>query len=469
MILNTLADSLVKIGRDNTIYLGIKTGVSADAFTASQFVFLRNQRGWIVNGERCVEWKQEGYYEDDKNIYILGPYVEGITLAEMLQYERGAAFPYLSRLCRALVVLQENQHEPPLIHTRTIIFIKNGGVLFLPSSSVRIINDYQSPADRMQFSEPFNHPELEGSPALSFTLATLCYLTLTDHLPWDAEDTETLHSLMHSGVVGDIHMYSPEVRPDINQEIISILSRRKYNMPPLQYWKRSFIRWLHEGIHRPLNHENRQESIYRARLILEQRKKNYRRRLLMRNNWGRIVGILVFVTLIATIPSAIIRYAVNTREISGLPPNEVIRLFYGGFNELDSAIIQDSLAEGYQFTELDEVHKLYVTSRLRMAFEFQFPFVNPLDWQATGGAPLGKRQSLYGVDMLTIRSLEQSERSARYMVTYRKWGPTSIYQGYRPNGPNNSVAFMRRDLIALRKEKNSWIIYHVERLVNSHL
>ena len=469
MILNTLADGLVQMRRDNTLYLGIKTGVSADAFTASQFVFQRNQRGWIVDGDRCVEWKQVGYYEDDRNIYIFGPYVEGITLAELLQYERGAAFPYLSRLCRVLVTLQESHHEPPLIHTRAIIFIKDGRVLFLPSSSVRIINDYQSPADRMQFSEPFNHPELEGSSSLSFALATLCYLTLTHHLPWDAEDTETLHSLMHSGVVGGIHMYSPEVRHSINQEIIGILSRRKYNMPPLQYWKRSFIRWLHEGIHRPLNREKRQETIYRARLIFEQRKKSYKRRLLMRNNWGRMVGILVIVILIATVPLAILRYSINPREINGLPPNEVIRLFYSGFNELDSAIIQDSLAEGYQFSELDEVQKLYVTSRLRMTFEFQFPFVNPLDWQATGGAPLGKRQSLYGVDMLTIKPLEQSDRSARYMITYRKWGPTSIYQGYTPNGPNNSVAFRRKDLVALRKEKNSWVIYHVERLVNSHL
>ena len=469
MILNRLAEGLVQMKRDDTLYLGIKTGVSADAFTASQFVFLRNQKGWIVEDGHIRQWNQIGYYEDDKNIYIFGPYVEGVTLAEILQYEPGSALPYLSRLCRALVALQENRRELPLMHTRAIIFLKNGGVLFLPQSCVRVINDYQSPADRMRLAEPFNHPQLKEEEAISFALATLCYLSFTHHLPWEAEDTQTLHSLMRSGVIADMHIHVPEIRPEVNQEIIGILSHPKHSMPVLHYWKKTFTRWLQEGVHRQLHQEEQQRITHRARLLFEQRKKSYKRRLLFRDNWGRIVGVLLIAIAVASIPIAILRYSLNPREIRGLPPNEVIRLFYGGFNDLNFSIMQESLADGYQFAEVDEVQKLYISSRLRMAFEFQFPYIDPLDWQATGGQPLANRQSLYGIDMLTMRSIEQSDLSARYMLTYRKWGPTTLYRNYTPNGPNNSVAFMRRDLIHLRKENNSWVIYHIERLADSHL
>ena len=456
----------MRVKRGTTYYLGVSTGVLADAFTFSQFKFQNSQRGVIVRDGQISRWNQVGYFKDHGVIYIFGAYTEGVTLAEVLQYERGEAFPYISCLCRAFEALTAHGHTLPIIHTRGIIFLKDGGVLFLAPECVRVMNDYQSPADRMCFSDPFNHPDLKNNDRISFAISVLCYFAFANVSPWDAEDSDTLHLLMRSGVVLDIQGHNPQIRPQVNQGIVGVLSRPRRTQPSLRYWSNVFGRWFYNGIHRTLDFEEQRHVVRRSRTLFETRKKIYRRRLLLRNNWKRLVGALLIATAVASAPAILHHTSLHRVETHAIESRSVIEQFYlHGFNEGMTALMARSITSDLHFAEIEEIRNLFNRSRRETIFQLQFPLVNPADW-LNGRASIGEGQSLYGVEGLTITGLHQGRQRARYKVQYRKWAPKSLYKHFRANAPYESVVWDREDNVSLVKVADSWIIERIERIKN---
>jgi len=74
--------------------------------------------------------------------------------------------------------------------------------------------------------------------------------------------------------------------------------------------------------------------------------------------------------------------------------------------------------------------------------------------------------TLYGVTGLSV-TREQSEPSPVYLVTYDKWNPAGSSEAdasLSANAVSRSEGHHVTDRVLMRKDKDDWVIYKIERL-----
>ena len=262
--------------------------------------------GWVVRDTRVMRWRQRGYYRANGCLYVLGPYhAGGKSLVEVMRGGAGAVH-YLSRLARALARLERLRVNIGVLHLRGVVFLDDGGVLFVSQDTVQLMCLYQGAGDAFNFSLPFNNQQLSGEGRLSFALAVLSYMALSGSLPWDAPSVKDLRNYMLSGVVPHIHYHNPAVKASIAQELNLILSKPTRSMPLLDYWVSSYAEWLQGGTHDTITERQGQENVRCAHVGYDERKRSFTRLRRLRENWLRgfvtvvLVGSVLLVSLFIT-------------------------------------------------------------------------------------------------------------------------------------------------------------------------
>lgn len=462
------SEGIVHIEKDGEDYLGIVTSLKSNSFAVTRLTAQKQSTGYIVRDEEIEPWQATGLTEHGGQVYAFGPYVEGRTLSEVLKYQSDSVLPYLSRLARAMEQLEHHGPPCPIIHTRAIVFLTDGGVLFLPKEVMHTIAAHQNLSDRIEFSDLYNHPDLSEEQNRSFALAVLVYYALTEEFPFVADSDEELRNLMREQVVSKPIYLVPEVRPEISAMLTRILENPRTNAPPLSEWVGHFHEWMKEGTHRDISEEERVDLIAKATTAREHMEKSYRRRQFFRRNWKRMAIIGVIAVIVGSIPATILRNALEPRAIAGLPPEEVVREFYTSINDFDHATMEDAVVDGAGSDLVNEVTNLFVMSRMRMSVELSSGFIDAQVWVDEGRPDVEASRTVYGVANLQITPLGSGSAAERvFRAEYEKWQPRVDRSASEPEpqtGPDAIQGYATVDRVHLRQEGDSWVIFRIERL-----
>jgi len=314
MELSQLAEGLVRIVRGEQAYLGIATYISTNRFAVTKLTGMKRSEGTIAREGEVITWHVHGFTQHNNSLYLYGDYVEGHTLSEVLQYSAEGFLPYLSRLTRALGTLADHGRPTPLIHTRGIVFLEDGGVLFLPPDLLRSMTEFQSPEDRHEFYEAYRHPDLKEEQNVSYAIGVLAYQSLTGTRPFNEDDEEELTERARSGLVTNPRYLVPEISPEVADTLKKALSDPQSALPELPQWSEIFQSWIQHGTHREISDEERQEILRYAEAERHGMERSYRRREYIRKNWRRYVGITLIAVLVGTIPATIIYRQLEPRS-----------------------------------------------------------------------------------------------------------------------------------------------------------
>ncbi|TVQ37193.1 MAG: hypothetical protein EA384_13105 [Spirochaetaceae bacterium] len=475
MELTQLAEGLVRIEKSGQPYLGIATYIPGNTFALTKLTAQAREDGWLVHNGQVSRWKVAGFTQHANRVYLYGDFVPSRSLAEILRLDWDHLLPYLIRMVRSLRTAERHGAEIGTLHTRSILFTDDGGVLFVPATVTRLISEQQSSSDRLEFSHIYTHPDRNDRQNLSFALAVICYRSLTGEFPYSAANEEELRDLMRARPPLEAWLRTPEIEPAVSEVLQRVLKPRqtqqaeKVEEVDSQSWLELLTQWRSKGVFRRLTDEQRLEIQARALTIERKTTRSYRRREYWRRNWKKVTAITLIVVLIGTVPGTMVRNWLQPRSTAGLPPREVVIAFYTAINNLDHATMEDAVIDGAGRDEIREVTNLFVMSRMRLAVEMTTGFIDAEQWRRDGDGTIPDGAVPYGVAGLQLQPRHEDQERAEFLVRYEKWMPGDTSQPEEPQEEDRPVAIglRREDRVRLRTDRGDWVIYAIERLSES--
>lgn len=465
MELQRLSQDMFRLSFGKELYLAIATAIKDESIGNDVPYANGDRQGWIVRGQEIFPWRHRPLCINE-TVHIIGPYLQGTTLAERL--ERGnISLGHISRLTRTLKTLKQRGMRLDAIHTQAIIFLEDGGVLFLANETVSLLCDHQGQHEYAWNYQPFNHPRSKkyghsSEERYSFALAALTYFALCGKRPWDIEDNDELRQHIMSGVLPNLHFYDPYIRPEIVTDLQAILGQPKLQPPPLEFWENFFRTHLIQGTHTDLSANEVRMRTRRAHIFLNHlRQRKVRKRRLKLNSF-RLFSVMLFLLVVGLVPYILTQLAIERPTYLQLSATDVVRTYYDGVERLDRVQVIETLIPHYAPPAIEQVKNIYRTSRVGMIFRFQNPYLQPESWIASGKERLGGRYAIYGIDNLLLTELERSEKTVRIAATYRYWLPLQFATNNPQVISGNSAVSFHREEIVLKERGGRWMIAEIK-------
>jgi hypothetical protein len=492
MQVEIMADGLLKVERNEATFLGIITSIPGRSYALQSFSTERSgptkRPGWVVRGNEIGEWLPAGFTEHEHRVVVYGPYLEGVTLEETLGRDPAEVLALLERLASAAGLLQERQIPILKLHTRGVIFLNDGGILFLPGELMNTIREHQPIPDQIRYYENMNHPDLEPAQNLSYFFASMVYRAITGQYPYHSDRLEDLHIRVRAGYSIDPVYHDPRIREDLSNDVIAVLRDPGHNLRTPAEWTERLHEWASAGPFQEVTEQGRALLLQQAEARWKRMTRNFKRREFVRKHGKVTVLIVAMVLIIGTIPGTIISKALAPRSTHGYPPEKVVTTFYDSMNSLDQATMQDCVINGAGKSAISEVMNLYVTSRMRMSVDMKTGIVPAQSWVAAGKPPLKASTFVYGVSDLHLTMMTQLPDEVVIAASYLKWQPEfpsppgqgagaaksssaggvsggAASTGAAPaaNQEIRNTAHQRKDILHLKKDRGDWVIYRIER------
>lgn len=451
----------IQITEGPRTFRAIPTGIKADRpSTLTLLASLKEHTGWLVGEQGCEEWHFSGFTRREGQVYVYGPEVQGRDLGEILLLTAPDALPYLLRLVRALMVLQDRDAALFPLLADAVIFTDDGKVLFLPSDFMMKIKDMRSPAYRVGAFEIINHPYQKGEPRVCFSVGALLYRLLTGEFPFSDTTEEGIRSKIRNLSVIPPHLVKPEIRAPVSAEILQALN--KPDGFSLSRWEKNLAGWERDGMIREITAQERDEIASRARTQKSKAAKSLRRKVFLETH-GRTVAIVALSVIVTgAVLGSILANVFAPRSTAGFSSEQVVEAFYSSINALDHATMEDAVVKKAGKQEINEVTAIFVLDRQTQAYE-GISYRVPADvWDAEGRPDLSPPYYVHGIADLTIKMIEEGDNPV-YQVTYEKWGrgETDVESAAAVPGYEGYAVTDRVHMERLRKY---WVIVRIDRL-----
>ena len=403
----------------------------------------------------ATKWPITGITEHNQEIYLLGPHIEGVTLGEALEDEERPVLSVLSRLARAVDLLERTSDLRPRLHPRTVIMEEHGGVLFLPDAFEHLVAE--STGDTLFGNDEF----LDGLPwnsRTSLRFAVMAYFGLTRTVPSAPDPTVPFSRALSGGIVPHPILVEPGLREDVARDVASGLSLSASGGRRAADWERIFARWFTTG-----THVEEGEKLSDIRRIAYERsyqlrQKRFRRQQFLRERWKQIIAVALIAVLAVTVPGTIAVRTLQPLETAGLGGLEVVEGHFAAINSLDTEFLHDTLAPRTDSGRLQTVDHIFVLSRIRGAIEGRPTVISPEEWLASGRSTLSPGTTIFGVSDLELSPLREIDGRSAVEASYRFWQPAPA-EG-EGNAENNyfGVVHDLEDIYFLERHRDTWRI-----------
>ncbi len=490
----------VQTKKDGEQRLGIRTGIKANSFALRRLTGGTTRSGYVVRDGNVYEWRSTGFREEEGEVTLLGPPLQGQALIDSIESARPEdKKPLLGRiasLTRDLKALLDHTgfepdeaprqavstgptrgrksmvrpdarpaHPYERLHGNAVMLTDDGGAFFLPAPLLDVLRDNQNIGEQLRLFEFLNHPERSGEDNLCFFVGVLVYRLLSGSYPFADADSESVHARMRDTRPLYLRYRLPETAPalaDLIAEVLDPAVPEKYDLTSLAD---ALDAIGSDGFFVDVSDDERSELAEQADLKAKRADTHYRRREAVRKNWRRAVIIGVIAVVVGSVPATIISNALAPRRTTGMPPEEVVRSYYLGMNQLDHDLMEDAVMEDAGRPEINEAMNLFVLSRMRMSAEGQSGLVDPQQWMEADRPELPPTVHLYGVSDLQLSREFQTDEEAGFVVNYIKFVPDSPdVEELDANTRAESLAFDRRDRVFLRRHRADWVIYQIDRV-----
>ncbi|HKJ85587.1 MAG TPA: hypothetical protein VKA06_05905, partial [Spirochaetia bacterium] len=414
-----IANGLITVHRNGKDFLGVDTGIPSNSPSLRKLAGQKRQHGWLIRGDGAEIWQPLGFVEHAGAIHVYGPLAAGRFVEEILHDESIDRLAMLERLAKALAVLKSEKIPMVTFHSRSLVVLDDGGVLVLPPDIMTAIREHQDYTSRIHRMERYNHPDRSPDENVGFSLAAATYFVLTGVFPYDAEDEEELHARVRAATVLPARYRDPEIREDVSSALQAELTAKD---PAVEagVWAERLREWHATGAQRELTAPERERVEQEAKQAVERLERGFKRKESVRKNGRKALIIAAIVIIVGTIPGTIIRNALQPRATAGLPPEEVVSVFYTSINTLDHMTMEDAVIDDAGRDLVREVTNLFVIDRQRMSVEMESGFVDAQEWRDADMPTLGANKSPYGVANLELVDLPSPEGERRFEARYER-------------------------------------------------
>ncbi len=447
------------ITEERVTRLGIPTGLGGGSFALTKITAGKAEPGYVVADNQISEWRFLGVTYVKGEPWLYGPMAEGRSLGEMLEQPPEAALAALLALARALVLLQERGVPSFRLQTETVLYLEEGGLLFLPPGLMALLKDSRPLDYRLMAVEAINHPYVVGKDGLTYTMAALAYRVLTGEFPFMDETEQGLRDKLRRLRVTPPHLVTPEIREDVSDFIMRALS--KPGSVALGAWVEALENWQKQGALRAVSESERAAVLAKAREHKEKAARSFRSSVFLERN-GRIILIVVAsLAVVGAIAGSILKNALAPRVTKGFSPEKVVETFYKSIGPLDHATMENCVVDGAGKAEINEAINLFVISRQTIAYEGKSYILDAAEWDAKGRPAVVSPYFVNGVTRLQI-TRERDVPNPVFTATYERYARAFEDQAPESVPPVNGRK--QTDRLYLRQDKGDWVIYRIERV-----
>lgn len=463
--ISPINERFVRIESENQEYLGLKIASNRRPQKANRRSEKQQEVGWIVRDNRLTEWPVQGIFEHEGEIYVYGPFLEGRTLNQVLDYSPKNALKSLLEFVNALVFMRENVREDVRIQLNSIIYLEEGGILFFPRTMIERIQSTQTTTERLQTFEILNNPDLETDQNYAFSIAVMTYRVLTGEWPFMADSEEEIHRQMRIRKILPPHLVRPGIGTEISSAVMRTLAKGEGEPLELREWRDQLTEWVRNGYEEPLVATSRTTLEEQAETLRKKYDRDYRTKTFFHNHW-RILAISgVVLVLVGSILGSILQNVLAPPITVGMSPEQVIETFYLGLNTFDHMTMEDCVTDDAGAEEVREATNLYVISKMREGYEGRSGYVDAQAWIDAGKPRLKSGSVPYGHSNLRIRQ----EAEGVYLVDYYKWTVESEDAENPENTRVRTVVLDRKDRLYMEDRGEYWVITRIERLQDDAL
>ncbi|MBN1696844.1 MAG: hypothetical protein JW881_04965 [Spirochaetales bacterium] len=459
-----IADALPRpILVNGKTFLGVPTGVRGSSFMLTKLSNMKHSPGMIVRGLQIIDWKFTGFTRVGEETFLYGPEEKGILLADLLDASPKDLLPLLEKLVGAFNLLKERTLPLFRIYLHSVVFLNDGGVLFLPPDIMKEITDIRNRREKIYLKTIVTHPDLRGEQSISFCTAVLLYHSLTGLFPFHAEEEEEIHNRMRNLDVTTPKAAVPSLRDDVAAMIGLALDRKSVRPPSLDEWMESFEKWSKEGFERQLSDEELKRVTEEVRMEKMRYTASYRRKIFWQKNFRMILGIgIVSLVAFVFLGSIVHNIFFRTRATNGMSPKEVVEAYYRSINNLDPLTLGDCVVGNAGKDNVEVVTNLYVITRQRLAYEKTSFYISADEWDKKGRPELRPYTILHGVARLEISELH-GEPDPAFLASYERWHTESEDAGSPGSSAGIEYFGMKvKERLYLRLNRGDWVIFNID-------
>ena len=425
-IVRTDVERPLRLDLDEAL-LGIPAGPRHNQYSLAQLGAVAQSDGWIVSDcdaehPPTIEvWRFVGYRHYQEQVYVVGPWVDGVTLdGALAEPPSRTRSRRLLRLARALQALAERVDFTGPVQGDAVIFADDGRLLFLPPTVMERLNGVKSPAERLASVERYRHPHRQGPDQLAFALGVAVYRVLCGRYPFDGESEEDIHDRVRGLRVVSPLTFQRSAPGALCDAVLASLGQGTAAVPTLSTWSgllggRAVADALAELGDPP------PETLSAVQSETEQAERRFARKRFFSRNWRLLLGWSAGAAVALAILVPIVGRALAPPVTRGLDPAEVVELFYESINTMNTEPMEDAVEGDAGRGLINETLHMFLESRMALANRGGSRVVSAPEWDG-----LGRLEDppfrVYGVTDLEIH-VEQGQPQPVFRARYYFWTP----------------------------------------------
>ncbi len=454
----------LRLDLEGEALLAIPAGPRHNQYSLAQLGAVAKSDGWIVSGFGAGHsptvgiWRFTGYRHHRDQVYVVGSWVDGVTLdAALAAPPSPARSRRLHRLALALEALAKRVGFTGPIQGDAVIFTDDDRVLLLPPAVMERLNGVKTPAERLASVDRYRHPHRTGPQQLAFALGVAVYRALCGRYPFDGASEEEVHDRVRGLQLVPPRTFQPSAPAELSDAVAASLGQDAQAVPALSAWGALLGGRAAAGALAEIG-DPPPAALTAAEAEAEQAERRYARSRFLHRNWRRLAGWGAGAAVALAILVPIIGRALAPPVTRGLEPAEVVELFYDSINTLDTEPMEDAVTGDAGRALINETLHMFLESRMAMAGRGPRRVVPAPEWDAMG-RPAAPPFRVYGITDLEVVT-EQAGAEPVFAVRYYFWTPNveDMIVAVRPPG----LAVTER--VRLRWNGKDWAIEALESL-----
>ncbi len=452
----------LRLDLEGEALLAIPAGPRHNQYSLAQLGAVAQSDGWIVSDFGAGHsptvgiWRFAGYRHYRGQVYVVGSWVDGVTLdAALGEPPSPARSRRLHRLAMALETLADRVDFTGPIQGDAVVFTDDDRLLLLPPTVMQRLNGVKPPAERLASVERYLHPHRTGPDQLAFALGVAIYRVLCGRYPFDGESEEEVHDRVRRLQLVSPRAFQPSAPVELSDAVLASLGQGAQAAPTLSAWSsllggRASAVALAELGDPPPAASTAAEA--------EQAERRFARSRFLDRNWRRLLGWGAGATVALAILVPIVGRALAPPVTRGLQPAEVVELFYDSINALDTEPMEDAVTGDAGRALINETLHMFLESRMALAGRGPTRVVPAPEWDELG-RPAAPPFRVYGITDLEVR-VEQDGTQPVFAARYYFWTPNveDVTVDVRPPG------LVVTERLRLRWNGKDWAIERLESL-----
>ncbi len=433
--------SIVTIGKNG---LTLNTGLSSRQFANAKMgqyvtepgIFVSTQNGEYTTEEFRFTDTQTILNAKSDNVVLINDSIQGKTLLEVIEKSETSKVPEALNQLSNIIEWSFSQNIEISNCGPLGTIVTEKGFLFLPFELFERSLLAQNKEDTSLFYGCWTNTALSHIDSWRFTLSTYYYTGITKQKPYPETDREKRAEDYFDNNFIPLHLL---VKVDDSLSIavnknLSLTSTAHQSIKPIKQKSKAQTLASHiletgaknntNTFSSPLpistfeitEAKSEERELFKQKKAKELRKKRFFRK------YKTVIAVCALITIfIGFVAGSIIQSNLSKPTTEGMTESQVVQTFYSALNTLDSATLDscgDSSAIG-NYSNM--VSTLFVSGKMREAYEKTVPFLPPAQWIGTDNPT---ELSTFGLTNLVIQqqglSLHSPKKgdSAHFTVTF---------------------------------------------------